>query len=455
MNRVADELRNRVRGDVVTADDATYDTARAVYNAMIDRRPLAVVEADGVPDVMATVAIAAARGLPLAVRGGGHNVAGFGTCDDGIVLDLGRLDGIRVDRDARTARAEGGCTWAQLDHATHTFGLATVGGTVSSTGIAGLTLGGGMGLLTRRYGLTCDNLLGADVVTADGRLVHCDTDRHPDLFWAIRGGGGNFGVVTSFEYRLHPVDTIIGGPTIFAIDADVLRAYRDFLADAPRELTAIFAFAPAPPAPFVPPEWHNRPACIVLGCWSGDPEAAGPVYDEIAGFGELVAQGVGPMPYPAINQLFDELLPPGIRHYWKGDLRRELTDDAIKAHVEHSSKVPCPESGVFLFPLDGAVDDVAADATAFAHRDAAFSTAYCGSFGDADATSDVVAWVRDAYEAQRPHSLDAGYINFMAGDDAERARANFGDHWDRLARIKATYDPENLFRLNQNIPPAA
>lgn len=447
------ELRARVRGGVIEPGHADYDDARKVYNAMHDRRPAIVVRAVSIADVMATVAFAARHRLLLAVRGGGHSVPGFGTCDGGVVLDLTRMRGIRVDVDRRTVRAEGGCTWGDLDHATHAFGLATPGGTVSTTGIAGLTLGGGMGYLTRRCGLSCDNLLAADVVTADGRLLTCSEERHPDLFWAIRGGGGNFGVVTSFEFRLHPVAEIVGGPTFYPVEADVLRGYRELLRGAPDHLGAILALTLAPALPFVPGAWHGKPVAAVLTCWTGPAAEAPAVLRPLAAWAPIVGARVGPMPYPALNTLFDALLPAGLRHYWKASFARELTDGAITPHVEHGAGVPSAESATLLFPLDGACARVAPERTAFAHRDAAFATVISGAWRDADDDAPNIGWVRRYHEALRPHSEEGGYVNFMSEDDAHRVAANYRQHLDRLRAIKRRYDPENLFRLNQNIAP--
>jgi FAD/FMN-containing dehydrogenase len=447
------ELQTQVRGPIVRPADAGYDEARRVYNAMHDRRPALIVRAAGVADVLATVRFATAQGLGLAVRGGSHSVPGFGTCDGGLVLDLGRMRGIRVDPERRTVRAEGGCTWGDLNHATCAFGLATTGGVVSTTGIGGLTLGGGMGYLARRCGLSCDNLLSADVVTADGRLVTCDARRHADLFWAIRGGGGNFGVVTSFELGLHPVGDIVGGPTFYPLDGGVLRGYRDFMRRAPVDVGAVCAVTLAPPLPFLPDAWHGKPVVAVIACWTGPaadgPKALAPLRD----WGPVIGAHVGPMPYPVLNSLFDDLVPAGLQQYWKASFVRELADDAIAAHLEHGARVPCIESGTFLFPIDGACHEVAGDATAFAYRDATFSVVIAGAWPDPRDNERNVAWVRRYHEALRPFSAEGGYVNFMSADDADRVRANYGRNYERLTAIKRRYDPDNLFRMNQNIAP--
>jgi FAD/FMN-containing dehydrogenase len=447
-------LKDRLRGDLILPRDLRYDEARKVYNAMHDRRPAVIVHAAGVADVIGAVNFARERGLALAVRGGGHSVPGFGTVDGGMVLDLRRLRGIRVDPERRRVRAEGGCTWGDLDHATHAFGLGTTGGVVSTTGIAGLTLGGGMGYLSRRCGLSCDNLLSADVVTADGRLVTCSERREPDLFWALRGGGGNFGVVTSFEYRLHPIDQIYGGAIFYALDGGVLRAYRDFLARAPRKLGAVFAFTKAAPLPFLPAEWHFKPVAAVIACWTGAPEQGEKKLAPLQKWGQVAGALLGPMPYPAINRLFDDLLPAGLQQYWKANFVRELTDAAVDAHLEHAPTVPSIETGTFVMPIDGACHDVESDATAFSYRDATFSTVIAGAWRDPAHNERNVKWVRDYWDALRPHSEEGAYVNFLYGDEEGGVRSSYRDHYDRLAAIKQLYDPANLFRVNHNFGPA-
>lgn len=450
-----ESFRTSLRGNLIQPADPSYEESRSVYNAMHDRRPALIVQAAGVADVISTVRFAGDHDAVLAVRGGAHSVPGFGTCDDGVVLDLGRMKGIRIDPERRTARAEGGCTWGDFNHAAAAFGLATTGGIVSTTGIAGLTLGGGMGYLSRRCGLSCDNLLSADVVTADGRFLTCRADENEDLFWALRGGGGNFGVVTSFEYRLHPVADVLGGPTFYPLDGDVMRGYREMMADVPEQLNAILGITLGPPLPFLPDKWHHRPVIVVLTCWSGAAKHDEKVRGQLDRLGPVAGQYLERMPYPVINTLFDELLPPGLFHYWKGCFTRELTDGAIDVHVEHGARVPCLESATLLFPVDGACHRVTADATAFAWRDAGFSTVLGPSWRVAADSASNIAWGREYYDALRPHSAEGGYVNFMSGDDDDRVRANYGQNFERLAAVKARYDPENLFRLNQNIAPSA
>jgi FAD/FMN-containing dehydrogenase len=452
----AEELDASLRGELIDPESDAYDEARSVYNGMIDRRPAAIVRCADVADVMATVELAREKRLDLSVRGGAHSVPGFGTNDGGIVCDLAGMRSIRVDPERRTVRAEGGCTWGDLDHATHAFGLATTGGIISTTGVAGLTLGGGIGHLARRHGLSCDNLISADVVTADGRLVTASEEQNPDLLWALRGGGGNFGVVTSLEYRLHPVGEIYGGPIFYPVDraGEVMRFYREFIADAPEELGAFFAFQIAPPLPFIPEERHGETMCLIVTCWSGPVEEGEQAIAPLLDAAPVAAEHVGPMPYPALNSAFDALLPAGLQHYWKADFVRELSDDAIAAHVEYGPRVPCVEATMHLYPIDGACHRVASDETAFAYRDARFACVIAGMWPDPADNERNTAWVRDYWGAIHPHSEPGGYVNFMAGDDQDRIRDNYGGNYDRLAAVKGRYDAENLFRMNQNIEPA-
>ncbi|TLZ40353.1 MAG: FAD-binding oxidoreductase, partial [Methanobacteriota archaeon] len=363
------ELQANVRGEVIGPGHKLYDEARKVYNAMIDKRPAVIVRCQGVADVIAAVRAARAEGLSISVRGGGHSVPGFGTADGALVVDLGRMRGIRVDPAAKTVRAEGGCTWGDFNHATHAFGLATTGGIISTTGIAGLTLGGGIGYLTRGLGLSLDNLLSADVVLPDGSFVTAGPKSHEDLFWALRGGGGNFGVVTNFEFRLHPIQNIVGGPIFFEKEdaAKVIRAYDRYITNAPRQLGAFFAWQIAPPLPFIPEDRHGDTLCAMVVCWTGAPADADKAFAPLREAAPIVAEWVGPMPYPALNGAFDGLVPPGLQHYWKAVFVRELTDEAIAAHVKHGPKIPVVNSTMHIYPINGAVHDVAPDATAFGH----------------------------------------------------------------------------------------
>lgn len=444
------------RGSVVTAHSPEYDAARSVYNAMIDRHPVAVVRAVDVADVRIAVAAARESGLDLAIRAGGHSVPGFGTVDDGIVLDLSAMKGIRIDPQKRTGRVQGGCTWGDFDHAAHAFGLATTGGIISTTGVAGLTLGGGIGYLARAHGLSIDNLRSVDVVLADGSFVTASEEEHADLFWALRGGGGNFGVVTELEFDLFPVDTIYGGPMFFELDVAeaLLKTYREWISAAPRAMGAFPAFQIAPPLPFIPEDRVGEPFALVVSCFNGSDDEAETLLKELRSVGTPVAEHVGRMPYPALNSAFDGLLPAGLQHYWKAAFLPELTDGAIAAHLQHGPNVPAMQSTMHLYPIDGAVQDVAPDATAFAYRDARFAPVIAGMWSDPADNEANTRWVRDYHAALEPHTSAGGYINFMAADDQSRVRANYGVNYERLAAVKKAYDPTNLFHLNQNITPA-
>jgi FAD/FMN-containing dehydrogenase len=450
-----DDLRGRVKGHVVTRDDEGYEEARTVYNAMVDKHPLAVIRCTGVEDVAAVVDFARENGVPIAVRGGGHSVPGFGTVDDGVVADLSGMQQVDVDPAAMTARAQGGTTWGIFNDATHAHGLATTGGIISTTGIGGLTLGGGIGYLTRGVGLSIDNLLSAEVVTADGRVVTASDKENEDLFWALRGGSGNFGVVTTFEYRLHPVKEIYGGPMFFELDdaRTVLEFYRDFIADAPEQFGGFPAWQIAPPLPFIPENRHGEMFMAFVACWAGPVEEGAKVLKPLHDVAPVVAEHVGPMPYPALNAAFDALLPPGLQQYWKANFLTELSDDQIDAQLEWGPKAPTVNSTGHIYPINGAAQRVAADATAFGHRDATFATVIAGAWPDPADNDKNIAWVRGYYEASAKHGERGGYVNFASGDEADRLKDNYGANYARLAEVKRKYDPANVFRVNQNIAP--
>ncbi len=448
-------LDTALRGPLIRPEDEHYDDARRVYNGMIDRRPAAIAYCVDVADVIACVNYGRLHDLPIAVRGGGHSAPGLGLCDEGLVIDLSRMRGIRVDPRRKTVRVEAGATWGHVDHATHAFGLATPSGIVSTTGVGGLTLGGGHGYLTRRYGLTIDNLRSADLVLADGRFVTASPREHPDLFWAIRGGGGNFGVVTSFELRVHPVDTVTGGPTFWPLDrmADALDWYAGFIARAPRDITGFFAALTVPPAPMFPRDIHGRRMCGVVWCCTGSPAHGDRVLRAVHRFAEPVFEHVGPVPYPALQGLHDGLYPPGLRWYWKGHFLRGLSDEAIATNVDYCDRLPSMLSTMHLYPIDGAVHRVSPGATAFARRDARFSQVIAGVGTDPGDDERITGWAREYWNATKAHSSGGGYVNFMMEADEARLRASYGENYDRLAAIKTKYDPRNLFRVNQNIRP--
>ena len=449
------ELGDLVRGDVIVDGDADYEDARSVHNGMIDKRPSVVVRVMNAGDVMTTVNYARDNGLDLSVRGGGHSGPGFGTNDGGVVIDFSKMRGVRVDPTAKTARAEGGTTWGDFNTATHAFGLATTGGIISTTGIAGLTLGGGIGYLSRGHGLSLDNLISADVVTADGKMLMASENENADLFWAIRGGGGNFGVCTSLKYKLQPVDNVYWGPMFYEIEEteNILKFYREYIKNAPRQMGAFPAFQIAPPLPFIPENRHGDMFVAIVGCWSGDPSEGERQFKAFHDVAEVKAEMVGPVPYPAINAAFDGLFPPGIRQYWKGNFVKELTDEAIAAHVRHGPHAPTVSSTMHLYPINGACHDVAADATSFGHRDANFAMVVLAASDNPANDAAHTKWVRDYSAAVAPYSEPGGYINFMDDDDSGRVRDNYGINYDRLVQIKRRYDPHNLFRINQNIAP--
>ena len=453
--QTTDALRAGVTGRVISPADPGYDEARTVYNAMIDRRPAAVVQCADEADVAAVVRHAAETGMDLAVRGGGHSVPGFGTADGALVVDLSSLSSVTVDPAARTARAGGGTTWGSFNEATGAHGLATTGGIISTTGVGGLTLGGGIGYLARGHGLSCDNLLSARVVTADGAVVTASESENPDLFWALRGGGGNFGVVTEFTFRLHPVAEIYGGPMFFELsDGPALLAYfDDFIKTAPREYGGFPAFQIAPPLPFVPEDRVGEPFVAIVSCWTGSTSDGEKILQGFRDVAEPVAEHVGPMPYPALNSAFDALVPPGLQHYWKAAFVGDLSAEAIRAHMEHGARVPVVNSTVHLYPINGACHDVAPEATAFGHRDATYAVVIAGMWPDPADNEANTRWVQDYDAAIAPHSQGGGYINFASADDQSKVAANYGANYARLREVKRRFDPGNLFHLNQNIQP--
>lgn len=445
-----------LRGELIQPGDQRYEAARQLYNAMIDRRPRLIARCADAADVMAAVRFAREHALLLAVRGGGHNGGGLGSCDGGLVIDLSPMKGVRVEPTKRTARVGGGCTWGEVDHATHAFGLATPSGVISTTGVGGLTLGGGLGHLTRKFGLAIDHLIAADLVLADGRFVTVSAEEHPELFWAIRGGGGNFGVVTSFLFRLNALATVVAGPTLWPLDraAEVLRWYREFIPHAPEALNGLFAFLIVPPGPPFPEHLHLQRMCGVIWTYAGPLKGAEAVFRPIREFGPPAFDGVGPMAYPLLQRAFDALYPPGLQWYWKAHFVNELSEEAIALHVEHGSRLPTMLSTMQLYPLDGAAHRVGRTETAFSHRDAAWAQVIVGVDPDPANREQITSWTKAYWEALRPHSAGGGYVNFMMDEGQNRVKDSYRDNFERLAAIKANYDPTNLFRVNQNIEPA-
>ena len=449
-----EELRAGLRGEPIQPGDENYDDARTVYNAMIDKRPALIAPCADVADVIAAVNFAREKDLLVAVRGGGHNGAGLGVCDGGLVIDLSRMRGIRVDPVSRTVRVEGGATWGEVDHATHAFGLATPSGIISTTGVGGLTLGGGLGHLTRRCGLTIDNLLSADVVLADGSFVTASEEENEDLFWAIRGGGGNFGVVTSFLFRLYPISTIVAGPTLWPLEQapEVMRWYRDFIVDAPEDLNGFFAFLIVPPGPPFPEHLHMKKMCGIVWCYTGPAEQADELFAPVLEVGTPALHGVGEMPYPALQSAFDGLYTPGLQWYWKADFINELSDEAIEEHMKYA-EVPTLHSTMHLYPINGAAHRVGKNDTAWSYRESTWGMVIAGVDPDPANKEIVTGWARDYWEAIHPHSAGGAYVNMMMDEGQDRVKASYRDNYDRLAATKREYDPTNLFRVNQNIKP--
>jgi hypothetical protein len=445
---VIEQLKGRLRGDLLCPDDAHYDSARTIHNGMIDRHPALIVRCAGVADVLEAVTFARSHHLVVAVRGGGHGVPGFAVCDGGVMIDLSRMKAVRVDPVHRTARAEGGATWGDFDHETQAFGLATTGGIARPTGIAGLTLGGGHGYLMRTYGLACDNLLSVDVVTADGRLLTASATEHADLFWAVRGGGGNFGVVTAFEYQLYPVSQLLGGLLVYPIThaKDVFRFYRDFTRTAPEALGSLCNLATLP---------DGTPAAVILLAYNGSIEDGESLLRPLRACAPLLADQVASLPYTALQSIVENFNPPGLRNYWKSNYLQDLSDGAIEVLVDHYRTVPAPHTHVVIEHLGGAVSRVGADATAVDHREALYNFLIVGMWADAAMDTQVIGWVRELWGALQPFSSGGLYVNYEAEHDISRVQAAYSPtKYARLVAVKTTYDPTNLFRLNQNILPA-
>ena len=450
-----DFLRTRLRGELLQPGDPDYETVRRVWNGLIDNRPALIARCRGTADVIDAVTFAREHDLLLSVRGGGHSVAGHAVCDGGLMIDLSLLKGIRVDPVQRKARAQAGVTWGDFDRETQAFGLATPGGFVSSTGIAGLTLGGGFGWLSRKHGLTCDNLLSADVVTADGRYLTASATENSDLFWALRGGGGNFGVVTSFEYQLHPIGpTVLAGSLFFPLAQaqEVLHFYRDFTAAAPDELSSGIGLRKAFPSPVLPREIHGKPVVIVDICYTGSIAAGREIIQPLQTFGSPIVDSIGPKPYAQFQTIYDAGVPHGHYRYWKSDYLTGLSDEVIDTVFAHASHISSPLTTVLIFQLSGAVARVAEGATAAAHRDAAYVLNIATSWDDLHNTDKHVQWTRDFWAALPQQAKRGVYVNFLSADEGEgRVRVAYGANYKRLVALKNSYDPTNLFHLNQNI----
>ena len=452
-----DNFKASLRGELIQRSDEGYDAARKIYNGMIDKRPLMIARCADVADVITAVTFAREHDVLLAIRSGGHNGAGLGICDDGLVIDLSRMKGVRVDPAKGTVRVEPGCTWGDVDHATHAFGLAVPCGIISTTGVSGLALGGGHGYLTRKYGLTVDNLLEADVILADGRMVTANKRENADLYWAIRGGGGNFGIVTSFLFKAHPVDTVYAGPMLWHIDQaeELMKWYRDFSTSAPKDLYGFFAFLNVPPGPPFPEHLHTKTMCGIIWCYSGPPEKAQKSLQPARDFSPPALELVGQMPFPALQTMFDALLPTGLQWYWSGDFLNELSDEAIATHIKYGSDLPTLLSTMHIYPIDGAVHRVGKDETAFSYRDANWSMVIGGIDPDPANKERITSWTKEYWKAVHPYSAGGAYVNFMMEEGQDRVKATYRGNYKRLLAVKKKYDPANLFRVNQNIKPDA
>jgi FAD/FMN-containing dehydrogenase len=450
------EFKSNLRGSVTEPGDKNYDDARKVYNGMIHKKPRAIARCADVADVIRSVNFARENDLLLAIRSGGHNAGGLGICDDGLVIDLGLMKYTRVDPAARAVTVGGGCTWGDVDHATHAFGLATPSGIISTTGVGGLTLGGGIGHLTRKCGLTIDNLLAADVVLVNGTFVTANADENSDLFWAIRGGGGNFGVVTSFTFKLHPIDILYGGPMLYELSeaADVMKWYRNLIPTAPDDLNGFFAFLTVPPAPPFPEHLHMKKMCGVVWAYADPQTKAEETFKPIRAFKKPALDFVGPLPQPALQSMFDALYPPGLQWYWRADFANELSDDAIAQHTRFGEALPSMHSTMHLYPINGAASRVGKNDTAWNYRDATWAQVMVGVDPDPANNEKIISWAKSYYDAVHPYSAGGAYVNFLMGDEGDdRVKKTYGDNYERLVAIQNKYDPGNLFRVNQNIKP--
>ena len=434
------DFRFSLHGQLLQPQDPDYHVARKVYNGMFDKYPAFIARCADVEDVIASVKFARENNLLLAIKGGGHNAAGLGVCDDGFVIDLSLLKEISIDPLGKTAFVQAGCTLGEIDRATHEFGLALPGGIVSTTGVSGLTLGGGLGYITRQFGLAIDNLLEAELVLADGSLVKASASQNPDLFWAIRGGGGNFGVVISFLFKLHPVHTVYGGPILWDIsDSD---------------LNGFFAFLTVPPVASFPEHLHLKKMCGIVWCYTGPMEKADEVFKPIRNFKTPALDFAGPIPFPALQSMFDGLYPPGLQWYWKADFVNELSNEAVDLHIQHGMKLPTMHSSMHLYPINGAASLVAKDSTAWNFRDATWAEVIVGVDPDPAKRDVITKWAKDYWNALHPYSAGGAYINFMMDEGETGIKTSYADNYDKLVRVKTKYDPDNLFRVNQNIKPA-
>jgi hypothetical protein len=451
------KFSTQLRGELIQPGDPAYDEARKVYNGMIDKRPALIAQCVDAADVISAVNFGRENDVTIAIRGGGHNGPGFGTVDDGLVIDLGRMRGIRVDPATSTVRVEGGCVWGDVDHATHPFGMSVPTGFLSSTGVGGLTLGGGIGYLSRKYGLTIDNLLSVDMVLADGRFVTASADENADLYWAVRGGGGNFGVVTSFLFKGQPVSTVYGGPMIWPLEmaAELIPFWQDLMLNAPDEMNGFFAFLTVPPAAPFPEEYHMQKMCAVVWAYTGEMENAEAAFEPIRQFRQPAIDFVGPIPLPALQSMFDGLYPAGLQWYWKADFFNEYDDEMIDLHVKFGAQLPTMHSTMHIYPINGAAGRVDPQDTPWGYRDTDFAQVIVGVDPDPLNNELIAGWAKDYWQAMHPFSEGGGYVNMIMDEGEDRVKAAYGDNYSRLAQAKAKYDPQNLFRVNQNIKPVS
>jgi FAD/FMN-containing dehydrogenase len=442
-----------LRGEIILPNDSDYNASRKVYNAMIDKKPAIIAKCFDVADVVAAVNFGRENNMLISVRGGGHNAGGLGICDDGLVIDLSQIRYTHVNPESKTIRAGGGCQWGDVDHAGHAFGLGVPAGVISTTGVGGLALGGGVGYLSRKYGLTIDNILEVDMVLADGSCVTASAKENEDLFWAIRGGGGNFGIITSFLFQGHPVHTNFAGPTLWHIDKteQILKWYRDFILNSEDDLYGFFALLTVPGPPF-PEELHGKKMCGVIWNYLGPHEKAEEVFKPILGL-KPDFEHVGPMPHPMLNSMFDVFYPTGLQWYWRADFIKEIPDEAVTEHVKFGEDLPTPHSTMHLYPIDGVAHKVGKNDTPWAYRDANWAQVMVGVDPDPANNEKITQWTKDYYDAIHPYSAGGAYINFMMDEGEDRVKASYGDNYDRLVKIKTKYDPNNLFRVNQNIKP--
>lgn len=455
MQQSIEKFKNDLRGVLILPFDENYDKTRKVYNAMIDKKPAMIAKCVDVADVILAINFGRENNLLVAIRGGGHNGGGLGLCDGGLVIDLSGIKFVRVNVSDKTVRVGGGNVWGEVDHATHPFGLAVPAGIISTTGVGGLTLGGGVGHLSRKFGLTIDSLLEADMVLADGSFITVNANQYPDLFWAIRGGGGNFGVITSFKFQAHDLKNVYGGPTLWPIEQteEIMEWYHDFIHQSPDDLNGFIATMIIPGPPF-PEHLHKKQFCGIVWCYTGDLEKAPEVFKPVLDQKPLFAH-VGEMPYPSIQTLFDGLMPPGLQWYWRADFFDSLGKEARAVHLKFGSQIPTPLSQMHLYPISGAASRVGKDETAWAYRDAKYAGVIVGVDPDPLNAKKITDWCKDYWNALHPYSMGGAYSNFMMDEGEDRVKASFKHNYNKLVEVKTKYDPTNLFRVNQNIKPTS